>query len=121
MDRVASIPHPPRHWSGVALWTAYECVKDDRLGGGACAPLLTETASLARHWMCGKPKLASPDGRWPENWLVQQANRGRPSTKALVCWRTLIRDCIVADIEVCQCHLDELKKSMLKLNQELVA
>ena len=103
MELVAAIQRPPRQWTGEALWAAYERVEKDRVRGASRGRLLTDLISLARHAMGVEPELVSYADQAAarfENWLAQQANRGRSFTEEQVGWLTLIRDRIVVDLEV---------------------
>jgi type I restriction enzyme, R subunit len=103
MELVAAIQRPPRQWTGEALWAAYERVEKGRVRGASRGRLLTDLISLARHAMGVEPELVSyadQAGERFENWLGQQANRGRTFTEEQVGWLTLIRDRIVVDLEV---------------------
>ncbi|MCK6527216.1 hypothetical protein L6R50_06500 [Myxococcota bacterium] len=103
MDLVAALQRPPRRWTGEALWAAYERVEKDRVRGASRGRLLTDLISLARHAMGVEPELVSYADQAAarfENWLAQQANRGRRFTEGQRGWLELIRDRIVVDLEV---------------------
>jgi type I restriction enzyme, R subunit len=110
MELVAAIQRPPRQWTGEALWAAYERVEKGRVRGASRGRLLTDLISLARHAMGVEPELVSYADHAAErfdNWLAQQANRGRAFTEEQLGWLTLIRDRIVVDLEVRMEDFDE--------------
>jgi len=143
MELVNAIQRPPRQWTGEALWAAYERVEQGRVRGASRGRLLTDLISLARHAMGVEPELVSyadqAAARFDE-WLAQQANRGRNFTEEQLGWLTLIRDRIVVDLEVrledfdetpfaergglgrvWKLFGDELEQIVEELNRELVA
>jgi len=103
MALVQAIERPPRQWTSERLWAAYERVEKDRVRGASRGRLLTDLISLARHAMGVEDELVSyadhAAARF-DNWLAQQANRGRAFSAEQVGWLALIRDQIVADLEV---------------------
>ena len=110
MDLVAAIQRPPRSWTSEALWAAYERVEKGRVRGASRGRLLTDVISLARHALGVDDELVSyadqAHARF-ENWLAQQANKGRSFTDEQRAWLDLIRDRIVVDLEVRQDDFDE--------------
>jgi len=103
MELVAAIQRPPRQWTGEALWAAYERVEKDRVRGASRGRLLTDLISLARHAMGVEPELVSYADQAAarfQNWLAQQANRGRRFNDEQIGWLELIRDRVVVDLEV---------------------
>ena len=110
MELVAAIQRPPRQWTGEALWAAYERVEKGRVRGASKGRLLTDVISLARHALGVDDELVSyadqAHARF-ENWLAQQANKGRSFTDEQRAWLDLIRDRIVVDLEVRQDDFDE--------------
>lgn len=111
MELVAAIQRPPRQWTSEALWAAYERVEKDRVRGASRGRLMTDLISLARHAMGVEVELVSyadqAAARFQE-WLAQQANRGRSFTEEQLGWLTLIRDRIVVDLEVRMEDFDEM-------------
>lgn len=97
------IQRPPRQWTSEALWAAYERLENGRVRGASRGRLMTDLISLVRHAAGVDPDLVSyaeqAAARF-ENWLAQQANRGRRFTAEQVVWLELIRDRIVVDLEV---------------------
>jgi type I restriction enzyme R subunit len=110
MELVAAIQRPPRSWTSEALWAAYERVERGRVRGASRGKLLTDVISLARHALGVDYELVSyadqAHARF-ENWLAQQANKGRSFTDEQRVWLDLIRDRIVVDLEVRQDDFDE--------------
>jgi type I restriction enzyme R subunit len=110
MELVAAIQRPPRQWTGEALWAAYERGEKGRVRGASKGRLLTDVISLARHALGVDDELVSyadqAHARF-ENWLAQQANKGRSFTDEQRAWLDLIRDRIVVDLEVRQDDFDE--------------
>ncbi len=103
MELVETIERPPRQWTSEALWKAYEQVEKDRVRGASRGRMLTDLISLARHAMGVEPELVSyaeqANARF-DNWMAQQANRGRSFTPEQRAWLERIRDRIVVDLEV---------------------
>jgi type I restriction enzyme R subunit len=65
--------------------------------------MLTDLISLARHALGVDEELVSYADQAQErfeNWLAQQANRGRTFTPEQLSWLASIRDRIVVDLEV---------------------
>jgi type I restriction enzyme R subunit len=102
-ELAAAIQRPPRQWTNQLLWEAYERVEKSRVRGASKGKLLTDLISLARHAMGVEGELVSfadvATARF-QNWLGQQANRGRTFSPEQQEWLGLIRDRIVADLEV---------------------
>jgi len=143
LELVAVIQRPPRQWTSEALWAAYDRVEKGRVRGASRGRLLTDLISLARHAMGLEPELVSyadqARSRF-ENWLAQQANKGRRFTVEQHAWLELIRDRIVVDLEVRMEDFDqtpfaergglgkvwtlfgdEIEQLVTELNRELVA
>ncbi len=111
LDLVAAIQRPPRQWTGEALWAAYERVEAGRVRGASKGKLMTDLISLARHAMGVDEELvgyADQAAARFDNWLAQQANRGRTFTGEQRGWLELIRDRIAVDLEVRVEDLDEV-------------
>jgi len=111
LDLVAAIQRPPRQWSSEALWAAYERVEAGRVRGASKGRLMTDLISLARHAMGVDEELVSYADQAAdrfENWLAQQANRGRTFTDEQRAWLELIRDRIAVDLEVRVEDLDQV-------------
>ena len=98
---VVTIAEPAGLWARVRA--AYEKVERGRVRGASHGRLLTDVVSLARHALGVDEELVSyavPAAERFEGWLAQQANRGRAFTAEQRAWLELIRDRIVADLEV---------------------
>ncbi len=111
LDLVAALQRPPRQWTGEALWAAYERVEAGRVRGASKGKLMTDLISLARHAMGVDEELVSYADQAAarfDNWLAQQANRGRTFTGEQRDWLELIRDRIAVDLEVRVEDLDEV-------------
>ncbi len=110
LDLVAAIQRPPRQWTGEALWAAYERLERGRVRGASRGRLMTDLISLVRHASGVEPELVSyreqAEARF-QNWLAQQANRGRRFTDEQRAWLELIRDRVAVDLEVRVEDLDE--------------
>ena len=110
IELVAAIQRPPRQWTSEALWAAYERVEKGRVRGASRGRMMTDLISLARHAMGVEPELVSYADQAAtryQNWLAQQANRGRTFTYEQLDWLGLIRDRIVVDLEVRMDDFDE--------------
>lgn len=110
MELVAAIQRPPRQWSTAELWAAYERLEQGRVRGASRGRLMTDLISLARHALGVDTELVSYADQAQtrfQNWLAQQANRGRSFTPEQLTWLELIRDRIAVDLEVRMEDFDE--------------
>ena len=110
MELVAAIERPPHQWTAPALWAAYERLENGRVRGASRGKLMTDLISLARHALGVDAELVSyadqAQSRF-QNWLAQQANKGRRFTPEQLGWLELIRDRILVDVEVRMEDFDE--------------
>jgi type I restriction enzyme R subunit len=75
-----AIKAPPRSWTPEALWKAYELLEKDKVRSVSGQRLLTDIVSLVRFALHQKPELrpfADEVRERFDNWLAQQANKGR--------------------------------------------
>lgn len=104
-----AIELPPRQWTPERLWAAYEQIERDRVRGASAQRTWTDLVSLVRFALHQEEELRPfPEGvraRF-DNWMAQQANRGRQFNQEQVAWLTMIRDQIAVDAEI---RLDDLK------------
>ena len=101
-DLALAIEKPPRQWTTEALWRAYEKVErgQESASGGR---LWTDIVSLARHALHPDEALvpfAERVGARFDNWVAQQANRGKVFSGEQMRWLEMIRDRIAGDAEV---------------------
>ncbi len=141
-DLADAVKKPPRAWTTEALWAAYEKVEKGRVKGASGGKLWTDIVALARHALHPDedivPFADQVHARF-ENWLGQQANRGRSFTPEQLAWLILIRDRIAGDVEVRRGDFDDVFRKqgglgkfyavfgedyesvLAELNEELVA
>ena len=111
VELLKAIQRPPRQWTPEKLWQAYERVEEGRVRGASKGRLLTDLISLARHALGVEDELVSYQEKANERfqgWMAQQANNGREFTGEHRLWLELIRDRIVADMEIRMEDFDEL-------------
>ena len=96
-----AIKAPPRAWTPELLWRAYETLDRDKVHGSG-KRLLTDIVSLVRYALHQQPELVP----YPEqvrqrfeNWLAQQANKGKQFTPEQVRWLGMIRDHVATSFE----------------------
>src|SRR5439155_11193029 len=79
----AAIKAPPRSWTPEILWRAYEVLEKDKVRGASGRRLLTDIVSLVRFALHHDQELVPHADRVRarfDNWMAQQANRGRRFT-----------------------------------------
>ena len=85
------------------LWRAYETLERDRVRGTGGSRLLTDLVSLVRFALHQEDELTPfgerVDARYQE-WLAQQANRGRVFTPEQRLWLDLIKEHVAASLAV---------------------
>jgi type I restriction enzyme R subunit len=91
----ATIKAPPRSWTPVVLWRAYELLEKDKVRGASGKRLLTDIVSLVRFALHQDTDLVPHADRVRarfESWMAQQTTRGRQFTEQQVRWLEMIRD-----------------------------
>jgi len=99
----AAIKVPPRSWTPEVLWRAYELLEKDKVRGASGKRLLTDIVSLVRFALHQDNELVPHAERVRarfENWMAQQANRGRQFTQQQVRWLEMIRDHVATSLEI---------------------
>jgi type I restriction enzyme, R subunit len=99
----AVIKAPPRSWTPELLWRAYEVLEKDKVRGASSKRLLTDIVSLVRFALHHEDQLvphAERVGVRFENWMAQQANRGRKFTEHQIRWLEMMRDHVAASLEI---------------------
>ena len=99
----AAIKAPPRTWTPEILWRAYEVLEKDKVRGASGRRLLTDIVSLVRFALHQDQELVPHADRVRarfDNWIAQQANRGRQFTGQQVRWLTMMRDHIATSLEI---------------------
>lgn len=98
-----TIQSPPQSWTPETLWRAYETLNKDKVRGAGAKRLLTDIVSLIRFALRQEDELVpfseKVQSRF-ENWMAQQANRGRRFTKEQIEWLELVRDHIAASLGI---------------------
>ena len=98
-----AIGAPPRSWTPERLWRAYEMLDRDKVRGASGQRLLTDIVSLVRYALHQDEQLApyrdQVEQRF-ENWMQQQANKGREFTTEQVRWLEMMRDHIATSLEI---------------------
>lgn len=98
-----AISAPPRSWTPEALWRAYETLDASKVRGASAGRLLTDVVSLVRFALHQEGELVSHTERVQaryENWLAQQANKGRAFTDEQRRWLDMMKDHIATSAEV---------------------
>jgi type I restriction enzyme R subunit len=106
-----AIQAPPRSWTPESLWRAYEALDRDRVRGAGAKRLLTDMVSLVRFALRQDDHLVPFKERVEtrfQEWLAQQANRGRQFTDEQREWLRLIRDHIAASLQIEMDDLDSV-------------
>lgn len=99
----AAIREPPRSWTPEKLWRAYELLQTDKVKGAGGKRLLTDIVSLVRFALHQDDQLLPYPQRVRErfdNWLAQQANKGRKFTEQQVRWLEMMRDHVATSVEI---------------------
>ena len=107
----AAIKAPPRSWTPEVLWRAYEVLEKDRVRGASGKRLLTDIVSLVRFALHQDDQLVPHAERVRaqyDNWMAQQANRGRKFTEQQVRWLEMMRDHVAASLEIDINDFDEV-------------
>jgi type I restriction enzyme R subunit len=98
-----AIQAPPRSWTPQALWEAYELLAKDKVRHASGRRLLTDIVSLVRFALHQKSELRPFSDEVRERfdqWMAQQANKGRKFSKQQVRWLEMMRDHIATSVEV---------------------
>jgi type I restriction enzyme R subunit len=98
-----AIKAPPRSWTPEILWRAYELLEKDKVRGASGGRLLTDIVSLVRFALHQDSELVPHAERVRarfENWMAQQANRGRRFTEQQIRWLEMIRDHVATSLEI---------------------
>lgn len=98
-----AITAPPRSWTPDKLWHAYELLDKDKVRGASGKRLLTDIVSLIRFALHRDSELVPHAERVKErfeNWLAQQANKGRQFSRDQEMWLQMIRDHVAASWEI---------------------
>jgi type I restriction enzyme R subunit len=106
-----AIQAPPRSWTPESLWRAYDALDRDRVRGAGAKRLLTDVVSLVRFALRQDDHLVPFKERVEtrfQEWLAQQANRGRQFTDEQREWLRLIRDHIAASLQIEMDDLDSV-------------
>jgi len=107
----ATIKAPPRLWTPEVLWRAYEVLEKDKVHGASGQRLLTDVVSLVRFALHRDDELVPHAERVRarfDNWMAQQANRGRKFTEQQVRWLEMMRDHAAASLEIDISDFDEV-------------
>ena len=102
-DLANAISAPPRSWTPEKLWRAYETLEKSRVRGASAERLLTDIVSLVRFALHQDGELLPHADRVRErfqNWLAQQANKGRTFSAEQLQWLGMMRDHIATSLEV---------------------
>jgi type I restriction enzyme R subunit len=98
-----TIKAPPRSWTPEVLWRAYEILEKDKVRGASGKRLLTDIVSLVRFALHKDTELVPHAERVRarfDNWMAQQANRGRTFTEQQVRWLEMMRDHVATSLEI---------------------
>jgi type I restriction enzyme, R subunit len=104
-----AISAPPRSWTAETLWRAYETLEKSKVRGASPQRLLTDIVSLVRFALHQDGELVPHADRVREkfqNWLVQQANKGRTFSDEQIQWLRMMRDHIATSLEIDMESLD---------------
>jgi type I restriction enzyme R subunit len=98
-----AISSPPRSWTTERLWRAYETLEKSKVRGTSAQRLLTDIVSLVRFALHQEGELVPHADRVRErfqNWLAQQANKGRTFSDEQIQWLHMMRDHIATSLEI---------------------
>jgi len=98
-----AISSPPRQWTPEKLWRAYETLEKSKVRGASAGRLLTDVVSLVRFALHQENELVPHAQRVQqrfENWIAQQANKGRVFTAEQRQWLEMMRDHIGTSLEI---------------------
>lgn len=98
-----AISSPPRSWTPEKLWRAYETLEKSKVHGASAQRLLTDIVSLVRFALHQDGELIPHADRVRErfqNWLAQQANKGRTFSDEQFQWLGMMRDHIATSLEI---------------------
>ena len=98
-----AISSPPRSWTPEKLWRAYETLEKSKVRGASAQRLLTDIVSLVRFALHQDGELVPHADRVREryqNWLAQQANKGRTFSDEQLQWLGMMRDHIATSLEI---------------------
>ena len=98
-----AISSPPRSWTPEKLWRAYETLEKSKVRGASAQRLLTDIVSLVRFALHQDGELVPHADRVRQRyqqWLAQQANRGRKFSDEQIRWLDMMRDHIATSLEI---------------------
>jgi type I restriction enzyme R subunit len=98
-----AIKAPPHSWTPEKLWRAYETLERSKVRGASAGRLLTDMVSLVRFALDQDDELVPHADRVQErfeNWLAQQANKGRTFTDEQRRWLEMMKDHIATSLQV---------------------
>jgi type I restriction enzyme R subunit len=99
----SAILAPPRSWTAEKLWRAYETLEKSKVRGASAQRLLTDMVSLVRFALHQDGELVPHADRVQEryqNWVAQQANKGRTFSDEQMQWLGMMRDHIATSLEI---------------------
>jgi len=98
-----AIQAPPRSWTPEKLWSAYATLARDKVRGVGAQRLVTDVVSLVRFALSQDDELRpfneAVETRY-QQWLDQQANRGRAFTPEQRQWLDLIVEHVAASLAI---------------------
>ena len=98
-----AIKTPPRSWTPVQLWRAYETLEKDKVRGASANRLLTDIVSLVRFALHQDDELVPFGDKVRDrfdHWLAQQRNQGRDFTAEQLRWLKMMRDHVATSAEI---------------------
>jgi type I restriction enzyme R subunit len=98
-----AISLPPRSWTAEKLWRAYETLEKSKVRGASAQRLLTDIVSLVRFALHQDGELVPHADRVHERyeeWLAQQANKGRTFSDEQRQWLGMMRDHVATSLEI---------------------
>src|SRR3989454_163086 len=138
-----AISAPPRSWTTEKLRRAYETLEKSKVHGASAQRLLTDIVSLVRFALHQDGELVPHVDRVRDrfqNWLAQQASKGRTFSDEQIQWLGMMRDHIATSLEIDMDSFDltpftnegglaraskvfgkDLKAIVLELNEALAA
>ena len=98
-----AISAPPRSWTPELLWQAYQTLERSKVRGASAGRMLTDVVSLVRFALHQDPELVPHAERVQEryqNWLAQQANKGRAFSDEQRRWLDMMKGHIAGSVEM---------------------
>ncbi len=98
-----AISAPPRSWTPELLWQAYQTLERSKVRGASAGRLLTDVVSLVRFALHKDDELVPHADRVQkryQNWLAQQANKGRTFTDEQQRWLDMMKGHIAVSVEM---------------------